>query len=43
LLSAPFVKNCLQQAQELIIAKGFVATTVDEIRKAAGLTEDYSD
>jgi TetR/AcrR family transcriptional regulator, transcriptional repressor for nem operon len=36
---SPTREKLMQQAQELMLAKGFVATTVDEICQAAGLTK----
>ena len=37
--NSPAREKLLERAQELMLAKGFVATTVDEICKAAGLTK----
>jgi|RhiMetdeSRZDD1v2_1073273.scaffolds.fasta_scaffold255283_3 TetR/AcrR family transcriptional repressor of nem operon len=39
LAHSPSREKLLEQAQELMLVKGFVATTVDEICKAAGLTK----
>lgn len=39
LTHSPAREKLLEQAQELMLAKGFGATTVDEICKAAGLTK----
>ncbi len=39
LTHSPAREKLLEQAQELMLAKGFVATTVDEICNAAGLTK----
>lgn len=36
---SPAKEKLLEQAQELMLAKGFAATTVDEICQAAGLTK----
>ena len=36
---SPARERLLERAQELMLAKGFVATTVEEICKAAGLTK----
>ena len=36
---SPAKEKLLEQAQELMLAKGFAATTVDEICRAAGLTK----
>lgn len=39
LIHSPAREKLLERAQELMLAKGFVATTVDEICRAAGLTK----
>jgi TetR/AcrR family transcriptional repressor of nem operon len=39
LLQSPAREKLLEHAQDLMLIKGFVATTVDEICKAAGLTK----
>lgn len=39
LTHSPAREKLLERAQELMLTKGFIATTVDEICKAAGLTK----